>query len=418
MSFASVAPPDRVQKAAPGAGFDLFIFSMYEKPGWQARTPGSQTRPPHPGSTVEYQGQLYEVLEIGAAEGSAHTYRYALRKWEDRFIVRRIFPYSAQSERAVARQIQERRARHRRHSWITRTFPISTQAPSPIVQRWQNEWGLPMYWMSLVSGLIFALPMLVLGRDLMFFTHPERTTLALACFYIGLEQGVRVIWIALSHEPQGSPLLTALWIIVNPIERSARKRSHYLSPAFADEVRPLKEQPWDLEVHTIFRDPVLLGKEPVSVEGEVYRPLGYIQQGAGLYRRYVFRLKQLEAGAGAKREYTRQRTPEALAALIDYEMRRDHTHRWALLYGLLPAKRQLELEGKYDFLSAQATSYSAALMLGASLLKLVILAGGRFDHGVAAYFAAESLYRLALAQSRGEPCGSLFGWLLLPFLKG
>ena len=32
---------DRVVKPAPDIGFDLFIFSMYEKPRFQARTPAT-----------------------------------------------------------------------------------------------------------------------------------------------------------------------------------------------------------------------------------------------------------------------------------------------------------------------------------------------------------------------------------------
>lgn len=203
MSSASPAPADRVV-THPGSGFHLLIYSMYEKPGWQPHTPATRTRPPHPGSAIDYQGQLYEIMEIGPGEGMQHTYRYALRRWEDRFVVRRVFPYTAQTERIVAQQAQEHRRRHRHHWLILYTFPLSTQLPTEVIQRWWREWGLPMSWMSLASGLIFALPMFWFGMHLFVLVDQGKPWLkmpALIFIYTGMEQAVRVIWIAFSREP-------------------------------------------------------------------------------------------------------------------------------------------------------------------------------------------------------------------------
>lgn len=204
MASASAVPSDRVVKPASGSGFHLLIFTMYEKPGWRPRVPASHTRPPHPGSAIDYGGELYEVIDIGPGQGTAYTYRYGLRKWEDRFVVRRIFSYGAEAERAVARQVQERRARHRRHSWLVYTFPLSTWLPSPVLQRWQSEWGLPMYGLSLISALLFALPCADLALHFLFFVDPPVRAAVVIFSYVAMEQGVRAIWIVLSRQAQGS----------------------------------------------------------------------------------------------------------------------------------------------------------------------------------------------------------------------
>jgi hypothetical protein len=416
MASSSTTPRDKVVLAEPGSGYDLFIFSMYEKPGWQARVPGDRIHVPHPGSAIQYQGQLYELMEIAPGAGAAHTWRYALRRWDDACVVRRLFHYTAETERAMAHKLEEHRRRYRRHTWLIYLFPLTCWLPSPWLQRWEREWGLPMRTLCFVSTFLYFVPSGLFALYFMYFSGPQsRLIPAGICFYVGLEQAIRYLWMVFGTEAQGSLLLTALWHPFHP-RGEMRRRSDFSS--FPDEVRQLKDQPWDVEIVSVFRDPMLVGDEPVMVEGVAYQPLGYIQQGQGLYRRYVFRLKQVAAGTRAQRTYARERAPGTRASLMQYERRRDHVHNWAPLYGFLPARQQLELEHRYDLLSAQATAYSALLMLGAAGLKLLFLAVSRFDAGylAALYFAGESAYRLGVARSRGEPVGSLLGWLLLPFL--
>lgn len=414
---------DRVERPDPATGADLCIFSSYEKPGWQARLPGDYIRAPHPGTAVSYQDVLYEVMALDAAPG-AHAYRYSLKKWDNSFVVRKIVPYSAEAARAVAADIKQRRRLQRQHTWLVYLFPLTGLLPTPLLRRWQREWGLPMRGASFASVIFLGIPGLVLLSQQLFAATEPSTRLTVVLMFIALEQIVRFFWLLGTSEAVGSLTVTTAWSLLNPVrgrdtEGQRKRRTGFDLAEERDEVRHLKEQPWDLEVRSVFRDPVLVGKQPVRVEDAVYQPLEYVQEGKGLYRRYVFRLKKLEAVTEARREYRRERTPEQLESLISYERARDRVHALALVYGFLPAARQLELERRYDYLSVQATERSALVTLAAVGLQLAIAFRAGFGplDLVPAYFFTEAVYRLLAVRSRPEPVGSVLGWLLQPFLR-
>ena len=58
-------------------------------------------------------------------------------------------------------------------------------------------------------------------------------------------------------------------------------------------------------------------------------------------------------------------------------------------------------------------------MLAAAALALLaaFLRGFRLADAGVVYLAVESIYRLAVARSRGEPAGSVLGFLLSPLLR-
>ena len=424
MALPSAIPADRVIRPDPSSGFDLFIYTMYEKPGWQARIPGDRIRPAHPGTAVQFENTLYEVIGLEPGAGTSYTYRYGLRKWEDRFVVRKVFPYSLETERAVAADLRVRRRRYRQHEWLTYLFPVTGLLPTPLLQRWQTEWGLPMRGASLASILLFGI--VSLNLTVYLFTREEvMPAWAPVVIFVTIEQIIRFFWWLGAQGPVGSFAITAvygLWNIARGREADSSPKGRRKVAEFAaerDELRPLIDQPWDLEIRSVFRDPVLLGPEPVRIEDAVYEPVGYIQEGKGIYRRYVFRLKKADESRPARREYVRDRTPAQLARLAQYERSRDRVHACTILCGYLPAARQLELEQQYDYLAARGTQLSALVLLLAAGLQLLAMLGMRFGlaHLVAIYLAAESLYRLALVRARSQPIGSVFGWLLYPFLR-
>jgi hypothetical protein len=167
----------------------------------------------------------------------------------------------------------------------------------------------------------------------------------------------------------------------------------------------------------MLRDPVLLGPSPVRYFGEVYQPLEYLQEGEGIRRRYVFRLKKLDPSTPARREYQPQRTPEHVARLIPYERTRDFVLRMAFLCGLLPSEQQMALAHNYDYDAGLWSGRTAKLIAVSTATQLWAIHGQRIGppHLVAAYFLLESLYRLVAVHVRGEIVGSALGWLVAPF---
>ncbi len=426
MASAAPVPPDRVVQPHPSTGFDLFILSMYEKPGWRTRTAGDRIHVPHPGTAVRYQDNLYEVIAIEPAAGTHYTYRYALKKWDDRNVVRQVVTYSQEIERVVAKQIHEQIKQHRKHTWMIYLFPFTGLAPTPLLRRWQREWGLPMRGVSFASVFFWAVFAFVFVPVL--FKTRGMGLLTAVVIYIFMEQIPRFYWLLMSNEAEGSKAVTAAWGIGNLLrglqpDGTPRRRGEKDFAAERDEVRMMREGPWDVEVRSLFRDSVLLGEAPVLYDGAAYKPLGYAQEGTGLYRRYVFRLKKIEEGSPdyrrPRREYHPEHTPEQVAKLIPYERKRDTVHAWALLCGYLPATRQLLLQDQYDYNPAEWTERSAWVMLLAVGAQFLMQWGKPFGlpYLPAIYFGVESAYRLALARSRAEPTGSALGWVLGPLLR-
>src|SRR5438876_8920312 len=107
---------DRLQPAEAGSDRDFYIFSVHEKSGWRCRQPGDLTHAPHPGTAINYEDRIYEIIAIDSAP-APYNYRYSLRGWEEHFAIRQIFPYTPEIARQHARSFQEKRNQARRHGW-------------------------------------------------------------------------------------------------------------------------------------------------------------------------------------------------------------------------------------------------------------------------------------------------------------
>src|ERR1051325_1836328 len=113
----AAAMPDRVQPAPSESGYDLYILSMHEKPGWQTRRPGDRIHAPHPGSAISYDDKIYELMAVDDAPDSLYSRRYLLKAWEECFNIRHIIPYSVEVARVTQRKIEERQVRNQQHGW-------------------------------------------------------------------------------------------------------------------------------------------------------------------------------------------------------------------------------------------------------------------------------------------------------------
>jgi hypothetical protein len=413
---------DRLETPPPDSGYDLFIFSALEKPGWRGRQGGSRTQAPHPGSAISYQDRVYEVVAMDGAPNTPYAYRYMLRAWEERFAIRQVFPYSVEAARVATRKIEVRHKESQRRYWAVFWFAATSLLPTSVANRWQRDWGLPMRNASIFSIFWLGLIAAVVGPG------QENPVFLRIVLSISFEQVVRFFWWMGTKEAVGSLTVTALWDLLMMI--TGRDSDGGEKPLTVNDFESERDEvkfltvgedaagkPWDLEVRSMLRDPVLLGAAPVRYFGDVYEPLEYFQDGEGIRRRYVFRLKKLDPSTPARREYRPERTPEHVARLVPYERTRDFVHRMAFFAGLLPADQQLALAHNYDYDPGLWSGRTAKLLAVSAASQLWALRGEHFGplHLMGWYFLIESAYRLMAVHMRGVIVGSVFGWLASPF---
>jgi len=177
--------------------------------GWHARQHGSQTRAEHPGTAVQWDGQVYEVFAVEALEATA--VRYRLIPWDHRHAIRRIEPYDGLAEQA--------RAAHRAHleagvtkRWLSILFsPVLGHLPGAVQKRMEHDYGAPSIAMTVASALpLFALGFtVILASRIGSFTgtaivpewmleHPGLFT------YLTLESALRLYSAFVMSEPMGS----------------------------------------------------------------------------------------------------------------------------------------------------------------------------------------------------------------------
>ncbi len=417
---------DRVEVPPAGSGFDLYIFSSTEKPNWRARQEGHRTQAPFPGSAISYEENVYEVISIGPAPGTPYAYRYALRAWEERFAIRQVFAYSLQAAHAETRHLEETRKQSEGRRIGVIWFALTGLLPTPVATRWQRDWGLPMRVASMISIWVLAggaMAVLSAGSQ----EKPDPRLLHVLMF-VSFEQAVRFLWWMGSSDAIGSLSLSAIWMLwMLATGRSSEGEAVTLTASTferqRDEVRHVvgsedRGKTYDVEVRSMLRDPVLLGPAPVRYFGEVYQPLGYTQEGEGINRRYIFRLKKLDPATVARREYLPERTPEHLARLIPYERERDRVNRLSFFCGLLSDDQQTELARRYDYDAGLWTGRTAKLAAVSGAVQLWALRGEHIGpaHLVTGYFFLEGIFRLAMLHLRHDIVGSVLGYLVAPFM--
>ena len=144
---------DRAAAAPDGA---LLLECSVGK-SWVARAAGSQSRSEHPGTAVEWDGQVYEVLSVEALDGT--FVRYRLTPWEDRHAIRRIERYDEESEAARHASRAELSAGNEKRRLAILFSPILGHLPGAVQAKMERDFGAPARAMTFVS----AAPLFVLG---------------------------------------------------------------------------------------------------------------------------------------------------------------------------------------------------------------------------------------------------------------
>lgn len=196
---------DRAQVAPDGT---LLLECAIGK-GWLPRVAGSQTRSEHPGTAVDWQGEVYEVLAIEALAGTA--VRYRLAPWEHGHAIRRIERYDEASESARHAARAELHTDRDKRRLAILFSPILGHLPGAVQKKMEHDFGAPAIAMTIVS----ALPLFVLGVVTLIAARigafggpllvPEWMVRHSLLFgYLTLESALRIYSAWITAEPMGS----------------------------------------------------------------------------------------------------------------------------------------------------------------------------------------------------------------------
>jgi hypothetical protein len=142
-------------RIAPAAGGLWTISSPFPK-GWRARRAGTRVAPEHPGTAVDWDGTLYEVVSMQPAGAGV---RYTLARWEDRHTIRVHEPYDDATEERRSRERADEGNRRRKRRLLLLLSPLAGHLPAEVQERWEREDDAPASLLTLIS----ALPLFVFG---------------------------------------------------------------------------------------------------------------------------------------------------------------------------------------------------------------------------------------------------------------
>jgi hypothetical protein len=196
--------------------------------GWRARRPATRTTPEHPGTAVDWDGSLWEV--VGAAPAGAGV-RYTLAPWEDRHTIRLLQKYDAGAEERRIRDRADQGFRDRTRRLLLLLSPIAGHAPAEVQERWEREYDVSGSLMTMIS----AFPLFVFGFVSAFslairyiagsvlLPLPEKVLFF--GIYLFVESGFRLSVAWSQGQPAGSLAGAIVWEIVRRVRSAAARAS-------------------------------------------------------------------------------------------------------------------------------------------------------------------------------------------------
>ena len=146
------AGDDRLETDAQGR---LILTSRHSK-GWIGRRTRSATASEFPGTCIEWQDSLFEVVRV---QTLAHGTRYMLVPWTESHTIRQVEQYNNDTENRRAAERREQRKRSKSGWQAYLAAPITGLLPATVQQRLEDELGVPAATMTLFS----AFPLLLFG---------------------------------------------------------------------------------------------------------------------------------------------------------------------------------------------------------------------------------------------------------------
>jgi hypothetical protein len=118
---------------------------------WTARVPATLTHSEHPGTTVLWDEEYFEV--ISAEPVPSGGFRYVLAPWPEEHTIRRFVCYDEESEAQREAGFQEAERQRRRSLLASLSAVVLGHLPEAVQNRLSNELGIPPVRMTLASCL-------------------------------------------------------------------------------------------------------------------------------------------------------------------------------------------------------------------------------------------------------------------------
>jgi hypothetical protein len=215
-------------------GGKVILHSRISK-GWTPRTPKTLTHSEHPGTTVLWDEEYFEVVSADGMQGGG--VRYVLEPWREEHTIRTFEHYDDATE-ARLNADYERTRKQRRRSVLTRLSGVLLgNLPSPVQNHLGNEMGSSPMGMTLLS----CIPPLVLvgicaflqaGAKIAQTPSPVPIWLSFLSVLLAAESGLRFFVAMSQNRPMGSLLGTIAYVLFRALAGSGR----------SDLPKPFEEQ--------------------------------------------------------------------------------------------------------------------------------------------------------------------------------
>ena len=413
--------PDRVEKGRPGEPVERWIYSSFEKDLWRTHKSGDITHPDHPGTAIQMDDGLFEIVLIEETADPNYPLRYGLKKWDVQHALRGVIPYTPETQAQAAAEFQDQAYLRSLRSRIVWTFPFAGMMPGPLQRGWEAKTALNMTLVAAASAMTQILIFMMLVQ--MHGSPMSASLLNRVLLYVGLDAFARLLKIVCTGQPVGILVLTVPYLVwnlaVHPEKRRQRKQAQLKFSLEPDEIdrRPGTKY---LVIRSMLFDDQLAGTQPLRFEGRVYKPLNWHREGKGLQRRWVYEFERLDDDSKVRyHDLTLPRNPQRQKTVEDSTRALDRVQMFGLIWGTYPAREQERLEAKYQFQAVQMTAATAGLLLAGGALEawaLTMLGAAKLAYLSALYFVLESLFRLYVSKVQSKPAGSLAGWILQRFV--
>lgn len=221
---------DRIARGEDGS----WLISSRHSKGWVARRPAKLGRAEFPGTCVRWNDTLFEVVGI---ELLSQGLRYRLRPWEDCHAIRICENYDGASEERRRSERLDTAKRNSRRRGVMLIAPLAGFLPGRIQQRLENEWGVPVVMLTILSlvvpfafgtaSLIFMMALGIGGAE-----PPFPAPLVALGLFLFFESLVRFLVATSQKRPMGAFILELVDAIV---QHRDEKRQRDAMPEWRNE---------------------------------------------------------------------------------------------------------------------------------------------------------------------------------------